>query len=167
MAAIETTQATRDDCVALAPVMREADVQELRASVGSYPLTALIDGLAQSAECWAVRFDGELACIWGVSPAVTLGIRVGCIWMLTGEAVEHHKAAFWSECCRVLPELFERYDVLVNAIDVRHTRAIKWGKRLGFQFQPPKPWGVEGRDFCAFRVTKEDVACALLPQSPR
>lgn len=165
MAAIEIIAARYRDIDAIGRDMRQADVDEVDASLGVDPFEALARSYFGSKECWVASVDGEPLCMWGVSEVCDLGLRVGCVWMLTTNAVDRHKREFVQACIEVLPALFERWDVLVNAIDARHEKAIRWGRRLGFVFQPPRPWGPKGLDFCMFKVTKEDVACALSTMS--
>lgn len=140
--------------------MREADAREVRASSGKDDLHEIVDwAVSLSSSCWSVWFEGELGAIYGVVDVegAMLGPRVGVAWMLTTPVIERHARAFWKACHRYLPELFDEYDVLVNAIDVRHEKAIRWAERLGFRLEPPEPFGSDGQPFRRFTVRQSDL----------
>lgn len=141
--------------VDLAPLLRQADEDELRAATGREPLPVLVQSVEMSAEAWAVYIDGELACLWGVVPLseTLLGGRVGIGWMLTTEVVERRAKTFWRACCELLPAILRRWDVLTNAIDMRHEQAIRWADRLGFKLEAPIEHGSERLPFAFFEAT--------------
>jgi hypothetical protein len=137
--------------------MRPEEVLECAAH-GLTPEGALLDSLERSEEAYAAIFDGQVACLFGVVHLATWnGERIGGAWLLTSDLVERHRKAFWRACRPALLELFERWDVLVNAIDVRHEKAIRWAERLGLQLGPAEPFGLAGEPFRAFRARREDV----------
>lgn len=156
---VEIVAATAAHAEALAPRMRPAEVAEVVAAGGYSPLEALLESLQHSGVAFAALFDGEVACMWGVAHvrrSVTAG-RVGAVWLLTSDLVEKHPKAFWRGCKAEILRLFGDYDVLFNAIDARHEKALRWAWRLGFPLEEPAPFGVEGRKFSFFRVRKEDL----------
>lgn len=161
---LEIRQATHEHARDLARRLRPAEIDELSASTGLDPLAALAQGVDKSVEAWSLLFDDQIVCMWGVvsSSASVLGARRGVAWLLTSDLVEHerYKKLFLWVCWQVLGDLLTRWDELVNAIDVRHVKALRWGRRLGFEFQEPRPLGVAGLDFCPFRITREGFACA-------
>lgn len=158
--AVEVTMraATEADAVYLAANLRSAEVDEIEAAVGREPLPVLLDALRDGAESWTVCFDGTAAAMWGVVPQPGFP-SIGVGWLLTTAAVERHAKAFWQTCLALLPAILERWPVLINAIDARHAKAIRWAKRLGLQLEQPAPFGAAGLPFCAFHVTKGDL-CA-------
>ena len=164
------TPATFGDVVELGVGMREADRLEVRASTGRDPRDAVRESFEGSKEAWSLRIDGELICMWGVADIwddlLAQGV-VGVVWMLTTDAIERHKGGFIKAAHEFFPTLFERWGTLVNAVDIRHEKALRWGERMGFVFLEPRPFGFEGRDFRLFTVTLEDYLCAQSQQSPR
>jgi hypothetical protein len=82
---------------------------------------------------------------------------VGLGWLLAAEVVERKVRAFWLLCLRELPRILERWDMLVNAIDERHEKALRWAKRLGFRLADPAPFGAAGLPFCRFQVARRDL----------
>jgi hypothetical protein len=143
----------------LAPRMRASDAAEVLASGGYTPYEALNDALLQSDMAYTALFDGQVACMWGVTPVRRSALvgRIGAAWLLTSDLVERYPRAFWRGCKVELERLFESYDLLVNAIDCRHEQAIRWSKRLGFRLEEPQSYGEDGLLFRWFRVRKEDL----------
>jgi hypothetical protein len=142
------------DAVELARRMRREDADEVEATGGFTPLEAILTSMRYSEEAWTATFDGEVAAMYGVA---RLARRNGAAWLLTSDLVERHAKTFWKACCRELPKLFERWDVLANAIDQRHEKAVRWARRLGFFLFPAEPYGAAGLPFHMFTVRKEDL----------
>lgn len=161
---LEIRQATHDDALDLSARLRPVEVDEIEASMGVDPLVALIQGVDKSEECWSLFFDGGLVCMWGVvrSSIGVLGPSQGVAWLLTSDMVEdeRYKKLFLWVCRQVLGDLLCRWDELVNAIDARHVKALRWAKKLGFYLGDAMPLGVAGLDFHPFRITREGFACA-------
>jgi hypothetical protein len=151
--------ATEAHARALAPRMRPAEVDEVRASGGRAPLGALLAALEISAVARTALFDGEVACMWGVVTLRRSSLvgSVGAAWLLTSDLVERYPKVFWRGCKAELPLLFESWDLLVNAIDARHEKAIRWARRLGFPLAEAEAFGAEGLPFRTFRARKEDL----------
>ncbi len=155
-----TTRAPTDaDVVELATRMRLADASECIAATGMTLLETVRASVAVSAEAWATEFNGELVALWGVAPRShsLLDGRVGVCWMMTTTTVDRYPKAFWAQCKRLLRELTERWDVLVNAIDCRHEQALRWAARLGARFDAPAPFGALGLPFRLFSLRKGDL----------
>lgn len=163
MVEVKITPADTLDAQLVARRMREVDVEEVWAASRYRPLEALLHALDVSVESWALYFNDEIGAVWGVAPVsdTFLGGRVGCVWMLTTATLEEHKAAFMRICYSTMQELMDRWDLLVNRIDARHTKSIRWGRRLGFVYaDEPEAFGEDGLAFLSFRITKEALRCA-------
>lgn len=152
-------EATADDAAALVEDMRPADAAEVAASAGLHPWRVVHESIRMSTEAWAVYVGDELLAIYGVvaTGRALMAPRTGVVWMLTTNAVERHKRVVWMLSQEVLWELLHRWDVLSNAIDCRHTKAIRWAERLGFRLEEPAPFGAAKLPFRAFEVTREDL----------
>ncbi len=139
--------------------LRPEDAAEVIAATGRELAPVLVDSVEMSTWAIAVFFDDQLACIWGVAPLPdgSVNARVGAVWMLTSPVVERYAKTFWRLCCWAVRLLTEEWDVLVNAIDVRHSKALRWARRLGFRLEAPAPFGAAGLDFCRFVLRKEDL----------
>lgn len=150
---VQVLPATRAHAEALAPLMRAEDAAEVLASAGHTPLQALLDALDDSAEAWAVLFDGEVAALFGVCPAPVVSTSilgtplVGVPWALTGRAVDSHPRTFWRLSRPWLAHFARRYPVLVQAVDARYAASLRWLARLGFDVQPAAPHGAAGLPF--------------------
>lgn len=157
--ALQIRPATRADIEELGDTMREADVVEIHAASGMTAIGALIRGLTDSSECWAALVDDRVMCIWGVvaGQRSVLGNGIGVGWLLTSPLVERYPRAFWKGCRAVLPEVLERWGMLVNWIDCRHDKALRWAERLGFRLGDPQAFGVLGLPFRPFTVSQEDL----------
>lgn len=158
MTEVKITPSTLGDAVELSVLMREEDRAEVAAAVGWDAEEATRRGLADSVECWTMRAEDDLLAMYGV---VDLGGKIGLGWLLSADAVEENARAFWLACKRELPALLERWDVLYNAIDCRHAKALRWAEHLGFELFEPELYGALGIPFRPFIVRKEGVLCAL------
>jgi hypothetical protein len=150
--------ATAEDAVELSGTMQPADCDEVMAASGHAPIEALLIGLQTSAECWCARVDGEVLAMWGVVGRRTfLGGGCGVGWLLTSTRVDQHPLTFWRACKAELAALLSRWSVLINAIDCRHERALRWAARLGFCLAEPEPFGTAGLPFRRFAITRGDL----------
>jgi hypothetical protein len=158
---IEISFATADDARELAKTIREADRLELEATSGRGPEDVLDEGLRVSSEVWVARYLGRVMAIWGIVPSTEdtalMGPRVGAAWLLTSTIVNQAPKAFWQACKTELALLLHRWDMLVNWVDCRHLQALRWGSRLGFVFDEPAPYGVQGLPFRRFTLTRETL----------
>lgn len=167
--------ATLEHVPILAQHMREKEKAEVRATSGWSPEIAVQVSIARSDAAFVVALGGRLALAFGVakiSETALTGKR-GQVWMLTTSLVEKHPKTFMRACTYILRDLLDEWAVLTNAIDARYEESIRWGYRLGFVFEAPRPYGVEGRDFLQFAVTKESFESArsatkgiIPPQEP-
>jgi hypothetical protein len=150
-------QATLEHALALARVMRAADKAEARA-LDLQPLEALLEALDKSEVAFAVSFNGELAALFGVAPFephTQAPPSTAVVWMLSGEAVDRYPKAFARASRAVMPKLLEHYELLVNVIDARYTRALRWARWLGFDVREARPFGPHAMPFhpCSARRT--------------
>jgi len=142
--------ATEAHARALAPRLRAEDAAEVQATAGVGPLEGLLMSLRGTlaggghAEAWLV--GGEVAALWGVRPLTGLR-QTGVVWLLTGELVERHRIRFGDMSLGRIGELLLEYSVLINWIDARYRRALRWAEWTGAELQEPRPFGAEARDF--------------------
>lgn len=131
----------------LASALRPADKAECEA-LGHTVGEVLADSLAISVEAWTALEDGAPIAMWGLTAPSFLG-RVATPWLLTGEGVERHKKVFLRETRWWVHErALLMFPHLLNVVDARYTRALRWLKWLGFTVHEPAPFGVLGRPFC-------------------
>ena len=141
-------RATRADAEYLAPRLREADVNEVRAG-GSEPLPALLSGLEHSLEpLVGVDPHGDPFCMFGVAPSPDP--LVGCIWLLGTDAVRKYPLGFNRHCKAGIARFHEHFPVLMNCVDERNTVHIEWLRWHGFTFLRRLPIGIGGLPFLEF-----------------
>lgn len=131
----------------LANNMSQADRDEVAAAVGMGPYRALKDSLDRSVAAWTGLVKDEPVCMWGVTPLDILG-GLGSPWLLGTDELRKYGFTFLRECKSRLPAMLELFPLLVNYVDARHERAIRWLKWLGFRLDPaPVAYGLWGMDF--------------------
>lgn len=144
---INIDTASLNDAYVMAPHMRAADVDEVRAASGHTPLEALVESIkASNGDAWTVRCNGEVLCIGGVMTSSLLTGRV-VPWLLTSNAVDRHMKSFYKVTKNAIQALREQYDHMENVIDARHVVALRWARRLGFEIGKEESFGPEGRGF--------------------
>lgn len=140
------------DAEALAPVLRPDDLREIAAASGRAPLAVLRDGLKVSAVCRTiVGTSREPIAMLGIVP---ISPGLGAVWMLASEAIEQPGVGmkFARQCRKGVARLLRHTPVLINFVDARSARTIRWLKWVGAEFQDaPVPYGVEGRPFFMFK----------------
>lgn len=142
--------ATVEHARKLAETMRDDDQREVLAAGHPTPLAAVVESMAVSEISLAFFYADELLAIWGVVPGkegTLLTPSPGVVWMLSGTAVERRRKTFWKASKQVVDWLRSEYPVLVNAVDARYERALRWAKKLGFDVHPARPFGPENRPF--------------------
>lgn len=147
----EVVEATAEHVAAMAPHMRQSDVDEVYAASGSGALAALDRSLRFSTHAWAGLIDGEVACIFGVAP-INLLARRGSPWLLGTDLVTQHATAFLRRNRGYIRIMMAVYNQLENHVDVRNTASIQWLKWLGFRFDEPAPYGHLGLPFMRFEM---------------
>lgn len=148
--AVEVREVSPGDVEALVAGMREADRIEVEAC-GHRPAEALADAIARSMPCWTATINGQVACIFGVAPLSLLG-GLGAPWMLGTVLLDRHPRALMTHCRPYLNRMREVFPRLVNFVDARNERSIRWLKALGFRFHEAAPHGPFGLPFHRFEM---------------
>ncbi|MGL5918127.1 MAG: phage protein Gp13 family protein [Cetobacterium sp.] len=142
----------------IAKHMRQADVMEVQATVGS--VYSLLDALRQ-----AVSYSAIACTVVGDNPAAVFGVAPvsdieGVIWLLgTDELTSKSlKREFLKQSRDYLDRLQEFRPLLFNYVDERNTLHIRWLKWVGCTFiKRHEHYGHEQRPFLEFTRIK---ACA-------
>lgn len=132
--------------------MRPADAAEVWASSRSEPLTAVAESVALSDLCWAAEVDGDVVALFGAAPLLGLIGRTAAPWMLGTPALDHNSVLLMKTCRGYIAQMRERYPHLLNYVDARNSRSIRWLKRLGFVVHPAEPYGPDGYPFHKFEM---------------
>jgi hypothetical protein len=140
------------DIAHVAANLRRADQEELDAVFG--PLTDPLDAIGRSvmlsSHYWTLAAAEPLA-VFGVAPLSLLG-GVGAPWLLGTEKIFTAPSALVREGRRYVQRMLAVYPHLLNYVDARNTRSVRWLARLGFEIQPAKPFGAAGLPFHRFEL---------------
>lgn len=134
----------------LAPLLRDADAAEVRASHGLAPREALVQSVKVSVVSYAMLFNSEVAALFGVAPyrwRPDATLAVGLCWALTGRAVSRYPKEFWRQSRPALALLRQACPYLLNMVDARYTASLRWLERLGFTISHEVPFGIEQLPF--------------------
>lgn len=146
---VRVDPATLDDCLDLAPNMRQADKDEIWASAKLGPYGALVESWELSPMSWAGKVDDEVVCIFGVG-AVSFLSQKGAPWLLGAHGLERYSFAFLRRNQSIIREMHELFPLLENYVDARNETSIRWLRWLGFKIEEPVPYGAFGMPFHRF-----------------
>jgi len=132
------------DVLQLAPKMRKADREEIRASDGKSPLEALVIPFtykeARSYTIIGTAKEGVIG-MFGVAP--TKDPEYGIAWLLSSETLFKHTKQFIKECPYWVSQMSEGYTYIYNWVDRRNWKSLKWLQFLGFEAKEEiKQYGV-------------------------
>lgn len=139
--------ATVEHIAAMEGRIRPADVAELQAAAGLTPCQVMENGLALDQGSVTFLADGIPLCMAGCT---VLSEVVGLPWMVGTQDLERHRRAFLLESRRVFEVIQARRSYLVNWVDARNRKAVRWLAWLGFTIHPATPHGLEGLPFHMF-----------------
>lgn len=149
----EVRDATLEDAKELAPRLRQADLDEVRAACDHGPEEALVHSIKNSRFPKAGLVDGELVCLFGVGSNTLLSTS-GSPWLLGSDKIVKHARAFLKGSRIYLRDMKEEYGYLVNYVDARNTHSVRWLKWLGFEISKPVPFGPYGVLFHKFEIQR-------------
>lgn len=156
-ASIAVRSARAGDAAELAPRLRGADLQEIKASLGADPLSILERGIADSDPCYAVvDGEGRPFALFGAVPDSS-NTEVGLVWLLASDDLVKHSCFVLRNSRRWVEKLHRRYRVLWNFVDGRNEVHLRWLKWCGFTFvQLIEQYGVEQRPFYEVAKVRDD-----------
>lgn len=139
------------DAEKLAPILRQADIQEIQAATGEPPLIALKNGISWSDSCYSIVDDDDKPlAIFGTVPDPE-STDTGRIWFLGSDELTKYSFLFLRNSRSWVEKLHRRYNILWNYIDARNEVHIRWLKWCGFSFiRRIEKYGVEERPFYEF-----------------
>lgn len=138
---------------ALAPRLRAADVQEIKAASGLEPDLAMALSCEASSACWTLLHKGNPEVIFGVAPWAFVP-DLGQPWLLSADVQPAWRGYFARHSRHYVAQMLERYEKLANYTDARHTESHRWLLWCGFDFLRIEPeYGVERVPFILFGRT--------------
>jgi hypothetical protein len=74
------------------------------------------------------------------------------LWGVFTKAIERHPITFLRASLRFMDDLTHE---VVNYVDARNVKAVKWFRWMGFEVSDPVPYGINGELFHAFRTRRQ------------
>lgn len=138
--------------------MRQADIDEFKASHGNISARAiLLNSLAASPDPYVIAApdgSGEPVALIGTIPPALLGKPTATPWMLgTGRITEFARNFVVGGRDYVL-DMLERYGQLENHVDERNVVSANWLRAIGFTLEDPAPYGVAKLPFHRFHAQR-------------
>jgi len=152
---IDILPATPELLAAVAINTREADIAELWAAGRMTPEQALDMGDRFSNALVAV-VDGEPICAFGVTP-ISAATGLGAPWLVGTTRLDRYATMFIRRCRPSLQAVLGDWLNLVNYVDARNARAIRWLSWLGFTIHPTIPYGPFNLPFHPFTLEGHHV----------
>lgn len=109
--------------------LREADVEEIKASTGYNPVEALRFSIDLSEKVWVVIHEDKIEGVFGVVRKETGGVP----WFVATDKFKEFRWTFAKESKKLVKELLEEYGTLANFVMASHKESIKWLEWLGFK----------------------------------
>lgn len=150
--AVELRAPTQSDIEDLAAGLRAQDRAELDACGHPDHLAAIASSVRASAWAFAVRVDGGLAAIMGVSRHGTLMAPVGIPWMLGTDLVPQHRRTLATLAPEYIRRMLREFPVLTNIVHAKNTVSVHWLRRVGFTLHEAQPLGPHGEQFHVFEM---------------
>jgi hypothetical protein len=151
----EIVPATLEHAEALAPRLRQADRDEIKAAAGESADIALTMSVAGSIMAWAWLVDGEPVAIFGVAASPHKAMT-GIPWFLAAPEFETQKVYFLRNCGVYIDEMHDYFPILENVVDCRNTTSIQWLAWAGFAMCEVYPfYGVQRMPFIRFAKVRE------------
>lgn len=124
------------DVAYLANHLRQSDIDELAVTTNLSPLAAIQLSVNQSDPqfLFAAFADDALLCIGGCS-APSLLSDIGVPWLLGTDHLQRHTKRLTTDAIRGVRMMLEKYSILTNVVDARHTASIRWLDAIGFRFK--------------------------------
>jgi hypothetical protein len=144
----------------IAAKLRQADIEELKATHGEH--CVIRDILIESVRITPrakvyVSEAGEPVALFGCAPNPQGG---GIPWMLATDKAPAFPVALVDDGRWFVQGMLEEFGSLVNYVDVRNARSIRWLACIGFTIHPPEPFGVQGLPFHKFTLTGTRIKAA-------
>lgn len=111
--------------------LRDQDRDEVAASSGSDPRSAVALSIMMSSRAFAVLDDDVPVCLFGAAPHPLPG--VGVAWLLGTEGLYPNALKIARGSRRYLDELHQQYNLLWNYVDERNTVSVRWLRWMGFK----------------------------------
>lgn len=134
---LQVIPATEADILQIAQNLRQADIDEIQASRGND--VELVQHLTwcfnKSSHCWVAIDDEAIpVTVFGVAPVPGVSVS-GSPWLLGTDELDLYPSFLAKDSKPYVDLMHEYYPYLLNRVDVRNTKAIRWLQKLGFKMQ--------------------------------
>lgn len=133
--------------------LRDEDFDELYASTGKSPHYDVLESWEMSTIRWIIFNEfGQAVAVMGVRP-ITAFSEVGIPWLVGTDKInkDYSMKRFFVKMTKLIAkEIMESFSILVNYVDARYAKAIKWIKVLGFTIEEAEPFGAKDMMFHKF-----------------
>lgn len=130
--------------------LRPADAAEIDALAGPGRIDEVLRQSVQtSTVLWSHYLGDQLLSVFGVAPIDLLGGE-GAVWLIGTRLLERHPSALVRQAPEYISRMRQTFPRLVNVVDARNVKAMRWLRRLGFVILPAQPTGVAGLPFHPF-----------------
>jgi hypothetical protein len=138
------------DVSRLAPLIRDTDVEEVKAQCGLNIHNALLMSYESSKVCNSImNTKGDILGMFGITE--TPDPLVATPWMLCTDRLNEISRIFLRQSKSWIVTLNTLYPILMNYVDERNQKAIHWLRYLGFTFiQKIERYGVGKKPFYEF-----------------
>jgi hypothetical protein len=150
--AVEVVPATAEHGLAVAAAMRPADIAEVWAVAHHSPMQAVELSLAAPGEQLAFLISDMPLAVFGCSRLSLDGI--GSPWLLGAVGVERYSRQFLELGRTYVTRWATEYEGLINVVDQRNDRSIRWLGKLGFSFHEPVLVGPDAMPFLPFEMRR-------------
>lgn len=113
--------------------LREADKEEIVASLGTHPIAGLAESVAASPDAKTILIDGR--------PAAICGCPDGVLWLLGTPLLTKDQRLFVANMKRVWNTVCEGYDTVGNFVYKKNKQHIRWLTKMGCTFSEIAPGG--------------------------
>lgn len=136
----------------IAENMRQSDVDQLWATAEVTPELGLKINIDISRTARVVLIENEPVAAFGVVCSEDeFGRLCGSPWLLATDTVERHRFTLCAVARAYLKGLKAgEFDNLLNYVDARDEKLIKWLRWLGFEVHEPVAFGPFDLPFCLF-----------------
>ena len=117
----------RPEHSAIAPHLRQADIEEIYASGWTSPTLAVAYSIARSEHGAAVLLDRK--------PCAVFGVDGNIIWLVATEEVANHPVTFYRLSRRIFHKLSKGCNCLENFVYYKNTLSLRWLQWLGFHIE--------------------------------
>lgn len=126
--------------------MRPEDRREVVAATGKFPYDVLLETHKVSRDTFAFMDRGFVIACVGIQP-YSVASGTASPWMLSTVRMPDYPRELLHYSRKLTDHWASEYDLLVNFVDARYTKALRWVQKLGFTVFPAQPHGPNGAMF--------------------